>query len=43
MADILLSGNEFCEELPEAPLEVLKHIEKAISMAELIQIVRRYD
>jgi hypothetical protein len=43
MADILLSGNEFCEELPEAPLQVLNQIEKATSMAELIQIARRYD
>jgi hypothetical protein len=43
MADILLSGNEFCEELPGAPLEVLNQIEKATSMAELIQIARRFD
>jgi hypothetical protein len=43
MAGILRSGNEFCEELPQAPLEVLTQLEKATSMAELIQIARRYD
>jgi hypothetical protein len=43
MADILLSGNEFCEELPEPPLEVLSQLEKATSTAELIQIAGRYD
>jgi hypothetical protein len=43
LATVFRSGNEFCDHLPEAPAEVLRRIEAATSMAELIQIAHRYD